>query len=66
MYLNDDLVRQICEYETVSDKYNYVLDILDYYSTTNYTSDKKTRCIQYWIYTRQGLDLLIKTNQTWT
>lgn len=62
MYLNDDLEKQICNYEQLantSSKYRYVVDILMYYEANKYKSEKRDRCFHYWRWCKAGLDLLV-------
>ena len=58
MYLNDTLVKQIHVYRRIQDrmdKYKHIENILLYYDSCVYISEKKERCYHYWNWTKMEL-----------
>lgn len=51
MYLYDNLVFQIEEYDKIEDymeKIKYIEILVDYYKKSKYESNNKTQCLNYW------------------
>jgi hypothetical protein len=62
MYLEDNLSKQINEYGKVSglgDKYDYIDKIILYYQKNEYISEARDRCLHYWIWNRNLLDVML-------
>ena len=52
MYLNDNLLYQICFYYNLTDddRTSFIYDIIEYYNENEYSSINRDKCYNYWIH----------------